>query len=145
MAPERQVRWRRPPRIRSPFLRYGLLIGTVVYLVVALAGLEVDLKRMAEGVDRGLAFIAAFTRPDFTSRWTDISAGMVESLAMTAAATVLGFLVSVPIAIGAARNLAPWPVYLVSRAVIAVSRGLQEVIVAIPVSYTHLTLPTITE
>jgi phosphonate transport system permease protein len=50
---------------------------------------------------------------------------------MTVTATVAGILVSVPIGIGAARNLAPLPIYLVCRGIIALSRALQEVIVAI--------------
>ena len=40
-------------------------------------------------------------------------------------------LISIPIGIGAARNLAPLPVYLVCRSIIAISRSLQEIIVAI--------------
>ena len=43
----------------------------------------------------------------------------------------MGILISIPIGLGAARNLAPLPVYLVCRGIIAVSRALQEIIVAI--------------
>ena len=50
---------------------------------------------------------------------------------MTLTATVAGVLISVPIGIGAARNISPTAVYLVCRAIIAVSRSLQEIIVAI--------------
>ncbi|ODT73835.1 MAG: phosphonate ABC transporter, permease protein PhnE, partial [Pelagibacterium sp. SCN 64-44] len=46
-------------------------------------------------------------------------------------ATVVGVAISVPIGIGAARNLAPRWIYLVCRSIIAVSRSLQEIIVAI--------------
>ena len=45
--------------------------------------------------------------------------------------TVVGGLFAVPIGVGAARNLAPPWVYLVCRSIIAVSRSLQEVIIAI--------------
>jgi len=44
---------------------------------------------------------------------------------------VVGVLISVPIGVGAARNLAPAWVYLICRSIIAVSRSLQEVIIAI--------------
>jgi len=64
-------------------------------------------------------------------RWHDISSGLIESLTMTVTSTVLGILISVPIGLGAARNIAPMPVYLVCRAIIAVSRSFQEVIIAI--------------
>jgi phosphonate transport system permease protein len=43
----------------------------------------------------------------------------------------VGVLISVPIGIGAARNLAPRAVYYVCRGIIAVSRALQEIIIAI--------------
>jgi phosphonate transport system permease protein len=44
---------------------------------------------------------------------------------------VLGILLSIPIGLGAARNLAPLPVYLFCRGVIAISRTFQEIIIAI--------------
>jgi phosphonate transport system permease protein len=50
---------------------------------------------------------------------------------MTLTSTVVGVLISIPIGIGAARNIAPLPVYYVCRAIIAVSRTFQEVIIAI--------------
>ena len=50
---------------------------------------------------------------------------------MTFTSTIVGIAISIPIGIGAARNLAPRPVYYVCRSIIAVSRALQEVIVAI--------------
>jgi phosphonate transport system permease protein len=56
---------------------------------------------------------------------------MQESLTMTVTSTVVGILISVPIGIGAARNLVPMPVYLVCRGIIALSRTFQEVIIAI--------------
>ena len=61
----------------------------------------------------------------------DIQQGFIESLTMTMTSTVAGVLISVPIGIGAARNISPTTVYLVCRAIIAVSRSLQEIIVAI--------------
>jgi phosphonate transport system permease protein len=57
--------------------------------------------------------------------------GMQESLTMTVTATVVGVLLSLPVGIGAARNLAPLPVYLVCRSAIALSRSFQEIIIAI--------------
>jgi phosphonate transport system permease protein len=44
---------------------------------------------------------------------------------------VVGVALSIPIGLGAARNLAPLPVYLVCRAVVALSRTFPEVILAI--------------
>jgi hypothetical protein len=91
----------------------------------------VNWARVAAGWERGLRFIAGFLQPDFTSRWTDIQRGLIESLTMTLTSTVVGVAISVPIGIGAARNLAPRWIYMICRGIIAISRALQEVIVAI--------------
>jgi phosphonate transport system permease protein len=124
-------RWRRPPLIADARLRWLLLIGVVVYLVVGVGSLDVNWTRAADGWERGLRFLGGFLEPDWSRRWGDIRDGLVESLTMTLTATVVGVLISVPIGIGAARNIAPLPIYLTCRAIIAVSRSLQEIIVAI--------------
>ena len=117
--------------MKSRAWRRGLGIAAVAYLALALSTVEVDWGRVAEGMERGWRFVQGFLAPDFTTRWRDISQGLVESLTMTLTSTVVGILLSVPIGIGAARNLAPLPLYLVCRAIIAVSRSLQEIIIAI--------------
>ncbi|MFO7922004.1 MAG: phosphonate ABC transporter, permease protein PhnE, partial [Nioella sp.] len=92
---------------------------------------DVNWSRVYEGLERGQRFAMGFLQPDFTSRWTDISRGLIESLTMTLTSTVVGVIISVPVGIGAARNLVPRSVYYVCRGIIAVSRALQEVIIAI--------------
>lgn len=124
-------RWRRPPLIADARLRWTLIIGALAYLTLAFASLEVNWNRIAEGIPRALRFIAAFLPPDFVSRWGDIYEGLLESLTMTVTSTVVGIAISVPIGIGAARNLAPAWMYLSCRALIAISRSFQEVIIAI--------------
>jgi len=123
--------WKRPPMISNPALRYGLLLGTLIYLYFAVGSYDVNWSRVYEGLDRGWKFIAAFSHPDFSTRWTDISEGLWESVIMTVTSTVAGIAISIPIALGAASNLAPKPVYLLCRGIIAVSRALHEIIVAI--------------
>lgn len=128
-APAR--RWRPPPLIANPWLRYGLALAAAAYLALALGSVEVNWARLSEGWARGLRFLSGFAAPDFSRRWDDILQGMVESLTMTVTATVAGIAISVPIGIGAARNLVPLPVYLVCRAIVALSRALHEIVVAI--------------
>lgn len=123
--------WRPPPRIQSPVLRRALWVGAAFYAVVAVLTVEVDPVRMMEGLSRAGGFFGGWLSPDFTTRWTDIRAGLVESLAMTAVATVAGVLISIPLGLGAARNLASPPVYAVARSLLAVSRAFHEIIVAI--------------
>lgn len=124
-------RWSPPPLIKSPWLRWGLLLGAIVYLVLAVQSVEVNPARIARGMERGSQILAGFVQPDFLTRRTNIINGLIESLVMTVVATALGVLISVPIGIGGARNLVPLPVYLVCRLLIALSRTFQEVIIAI--------------
>ncbi len=123
--------WRRPPFIQNPVLRWSLLLGGALYLAAALGTTEVNWVRVWEGLPRGQRFLAGFFPPDFVSRWDAISDGVMESLWMAVTSTVAGIIISVPIALGAARNIAPLPVYYFCRAVIASSRSFQEVILAI--------------
>ncbi len=125
------TRWRKPPFITNSVLRWALIIGAVAYLVLAFGSIEVNWSRVYRGLARGWQFIVGFANPDFVSRWTDISQGMFESVVMTIASTVVGIAISIPIALGAAGNIAPLPVYLICRAIIAISRALNEIIVAI--------------
>jgi phosphonate transport system permease protein len=123
--------WRRPPLIRSGLLRWLIYGGALLYVIVAVGAIDVNWARLAEGTARGARLLTGFFTPNFTSRWGDIVQGMEESLTMTVTSTVVGILISIPIGIGAALNLSPLPVYLVCRAIIAVSRTFQEVIIAI--------------
>jgi len=123
--------WQRPPFISNQLLRWGITIAFVAYLIAAYMTIEVSWSRVYEGLDRGAKFVLAFTSPDFVSRASDIWGGLLESIIMTVAASVVGILISIPIGLGAARNIAPMPVYLICRSIVAVSRALQEIIVAI--------------
>jgi len=123
--------WKKPPFIDSAAWRMALWLGAILYLVLAFGSLEINWARLVEGIERGGRFIAAFVQPDFSSRWDDILIGFSESLTMTVTSTAVGVALSIPVAIGAARNLAPAPVYYLCRSFIAVSRTLNEIIVAI--------------
>jgi len=123
-------RWRRPRRLGTA-TRLAVGAAVVGYLAWAAASLEVDLARVREGVPRAVGFLAAFAAPDFASRGGDLVRGLAESLAITVLATIVGVIAAVPLAAGAARNVAPLPVYLACRAAITLLRGFQEVLVAI--------------
>ena len=123
--------WRQPPLIKRAWLRWLLGMAAVIYLALALGSIEVNWARLWEGLPRGARFISAFFPPDFTSRWQEILEGIGESIWMTVISTVIGIAMSVPVGIGAARNIAPAPVYYCCRAFLAVSRSFQEVILAI--------------
>lgn len=124
-------RWKRPPFIKNPTLRWGLIVCTSIYLLLAFGTMEINWPRAAEGLVRGQKFLGSFFPPDFTSRWESIYEGIVESLWMTVTSTVIGIALSIPVGLGAARNLSIKPVYYFCRGVLAVSRTFPEIILAI--------------
>ena len=128
---ERARSWRPPPLIARAWLRWLLVGGSLVYLALALGSLEINWARLVTGLDRAAQFIRGFLQPDFTARWGDVVVGMKESLTMTVTSTVAGIALSIPVALGAARNLAPRWVYYGCRGFIAVARSLHEVVIAI--------------
>jgi len=123
--------WRKPPLIRNARLRWCLWVGAGIYLALALGTIEVNWGRLAEGAPRAERFISGFFPPDFVSRWDAILSGLLESVWMTVTSTVVGVALSIPVGLGAARNLAPMPVYLACRAVVALGRTFPEIILAI--------------
>jgi len=123
--------WTRPKLIANPVKRYGLYILIAVYLVLAISGVEFNWGRMATGLARGWQFVVGFLTPNFTARWDEIVTGMKESLTMTVVSTVAGIAISIPFGLGAAKNISATPIYYFCRAVIALSRSFQEVIIAI--------------
>ncbi|MEZ8380091.1 phosphonate ABC transporter, permease protein PhnE [Vibrio splendidus] len=125
------TQWTKPPLISSQWLRWSLIIIVAVYLYLATQSVHVNWARIYEGSERGWQFILAFMNPDFGGRWNNISQGLIESLTMTLTSTVAGVILSIPFGLGAAKNLAPTPVYLFCRAFISIARSLQEIIVAI--------------
>jgi phosphonate transport system permease protein len=123
--------WKKSPLIERAWLRWALGLGAVLYLALALGTTDVNWARVWEGLPRGARFLAAFFPPNFTSRWNDIMDGILESLWMTVASTVIGIVISIPVGIGAAKNIALRPVYYFCRGILALSRSFQEIILAI--------------
>ena len=121
----------RPPPFFGTRTRQRLVIGAALaYLVWSVSTLNVDANRALAGVGRALDLFARMLPPDF-SRWELLVKGMKESLQMAFAATLAGVVLSLPLGIAAARNLAPRPVYLAARGLIVVGRTFHEVVIAI--------------
>ena len=123
--------WRPLPLVRDVRWRWAINGAVLLYIVLAWLSVDVNWARVAQGMDRGLAFMASFLQPDFVSRSGEIFTGLKESLTMTLASTVIGVLLAIPVGLGAARNISPMPVYLFCRTIIALSRTFQEIIIAI--------------
>lgn len=122
--------WRRPSRLSAGAVRL-VSVAVVAYLIVAALTIDVDLARIVEGAARAADFFGGLLTPDFVTRGTEIRSGLIESLAMTIVATALGFALSVPLGLGAARNVVPRAVYSVNRAILAVFRAFHPVLIAI--------------
>ncbi|KQI68840.1 phosphonate ABC transporter permease [Loktanella sp. 3ANDIMAR09] len=122
--------WRKPPFIASPVLRWAFYIALAAYLIGTIATLPIDWERASEGLTRaGRIFSGAF--PPSFARSDLMITGFMESLKIAILATVLGLVLSVPLAFMAARNIAPKPVYFVGRGVFILARSFHPVIVAI--------------
>jgi phosphonate transport system permease protein len=104
--------------------------GACAYLVWSISDLQVDVERMLAGFPRALDMLARMFPPDL-SRGRLLLDGMVESVQMALAATLVGIVLCVPLGLAAARNLSPRPVYLAARGFIVLGRTLHEVIIAI--------------
>ena len=123
--------WRKPPFIKSSKLRWAIIIGASIYLFAAFGSMEIDVERFIKGIPRGKRFFDSFFPPNFTDHRGVVWDGILESVWMAIISTVAGIALSVPIGLGAARNLAPLWVYLFCRGVIAGSRTFPEIILAI--------------
>ncbi|MBX2802670.1 MAG: phosphonate ABC transporter, permease protein PhnE [Myxococcales bacterium] len=126
-----QRTWQPPRLIAHRGVRAVLAIAVAGYLAVVLGTLQIDVPRLLQGLTRGQQLLAGFTPPDFVTRSDAIVDGVLESLWMTVASTVVGVAVSVPVALGASSNLSPRPLYAACRALIAITRSFQEVILAV--------------
>ncbi len=123
--------WSKPPMIGDDKTRWSLYAGVVLYALWAIWSIDVDIPRLLEGVVYANEFFASALTPDFVTRWHDIWTGFAESLVMTAVSTTVGVALSIPIGLGAASNLATRPVYLLCRAILAISRAFHALILAI--------------
>jgi phosphonate transport system permease protein len=122
--------WRPPSFFGTRGRQRLVLAGALAYLAVSVGTLNIDPQRALAGVGRAIDLFGRMIPPDF-SRTGLLFRGMVESLQMAFAATLAGVVLSVPLGIAAARNLAPRPVYLAARGLIVVGRTFHEVIIAI--------------
>lgn len=105
-------------------------MGFGVFLLWNALSLEVDPARVARGLSRARIVFGRAVPPDFT-RWELLVEGVVESLQMATLSTAIGVLIGIPIAVMAARNFAPLPIYAVGRGTISLGRTFHEIIVAI--------------
>lgn len=130
MADPRTV-WKKQPKIKNAFLRYGLWIVVIAYILVAGSAIDIDAARIAKGLSRMGKLFSGFFHPDFMARGKYIAIGIFESLTMTVISSLLSTFLAIPLALGASRNLVPRWVYLICRAILMVIRSLHAVVMGI--------------
>ncbi|MBI2161259.1 MAG: phosphonate ABC transporter, permease protein PhnE [Candidatus Rokubacteria bacterium] len=107
-----------------------LWLALLGFLLWNALSLHVDPARVARGLARAGIVFGRAVPPNF-ERWELLVEGVVESLQMATLSTVFGVLLGIPVAVTAARNFAPLPVYTAGRGIISVARTFHEIIVAI--------------
>lgn len=101
MAASYPSRWRAPSIFGSPGRRLAFWALVCAYLVWSLSTLNVDTARMLAGLPRAWTILSRMVPPDF-GRWELLLTGMVESVQIAIAATIIGAVLSIPIGIAAA-------------------------------------------
>jgi phosphonate ABC transporter permease subunit PhnE len=94
--------------------------------------LEITWARFLTGLEQGSRFLSRMFPPNTAAdKLALLYNGMSESLQIAIIATAVGVLLSLPLGLAAARNLAPAPLAWVSRGLIVAFRTFHPVIVAI--------------
>ncbi|MGE2835297.1 phosphonate ABC transporter, permease protein PhnE [Mycobacterium sp. SMC-4] len=129
-APSGRVGGQPPPRMRRPSLLTLVIILVVGGLLAHgwTQGAAVRPDSLATGVFRLGDFLSSAVPPD-TDRLGPILKALLVTVEMALLGTAIGVLLSVPLAVLAARNTTPhWSLYGLSRGVITVSRTIPDLV-----------------
>ncbi|NRA22415.1 MAG: phosphonate ABC transporter, permease protein PhnE [Oceanospirillaceae bacterium] len=115
------------PQSKWRIASWILLVGYLVYSVNAMG---LSWQRFTDGLGHAGTLLDRMFPPNF-SRWELLLGGLVESLQIAVIASVVGILLSLFIALLAARNFMPIWISVPARAFIALCRSFHPVIIAI--------------
>jgi phosphonate transport system permease protein len=122
--------WRPPSPWRRRWVGPVVWTGAVAFLAWNVVSLHLDAARVARGLSRFGAVVARAFPPDF-DRLGLLVSGVWESVEMATLSTLFGVVLGIPVAVLAARNVVPLPVYAGGRGTITLARTFHELIVAI--------------
>ena len=112
-------------------VRIGLL-ALAAYVVYASTVLDITYDRFVAGFGHGSRFLSRMFPPNTApDKLALLLNGMIESLQIAIIASVVGVILSLPLGLASARNLAPLPLAWAARGLIALLRSFHPVIVAI--------------
>ncbi len=124
--------WARPSVFYNKYVKWIVYGGIILFVLWSAWEIRVTWGRFIGGLESARVLFPTMFPPDFSEAargriWT----GMIESIAMAFVATVIGVIISIPIAFMAAENIAPRPIYYVGRSLVSISRALHELVLAI--------------
>ena len=112
-------------------VRIGLL-ALAAYVVYASTVLDITYDRFVAGFGHGSRFLSRMLPPNTApDKLALLLNGMIESLQIAIIASVVGVILSLPLGLASARNLAPLPLAWAARGLVALLRSFHPVIVAI--------------
>jgi phosphonate transport system permease protein len=126
--------WQRPTAFSSHRVKWVVYGAVTLFVGWSLASLlsGVTLGRVLVGIENGGLLLESMAPPNTSSENVDrVTSYMCETIAMAFVATFTGVLISIPIAFGAAENIAPRPLYYLNRGIISITRSIDELIIAI--------------
>lgn len=121
-----------PPRFQAPSaLTWVLVVGFAAFFIQGFIASEISLDRLVRGASNLVRFIGQAVPPDF-SRAAGIADAMLETLNIAIVGVTFGCILSIPLALLAARNTTPNTLtQLVARLVISISRTIPDLIWAL--------------
>lgn len=121
----------RPHRaFRSSPAQQAALLAVLAYAIYAIVQMEISPARLAGGLQQGARFLGRMWPPEL-GKMDELWQGIAETLQIAVLATAGGVLLSLPVGLLAARNMAPRAVCIAARGLIAACRALHPVISAI--------------
>lgn len=125
-------KWERPTVFYNKKVKYLIYILIVSFFLFSFYSMRIPLDRLILGFGATIELLNNMWPPATSEReLTLIWNGTIETLGMTAVATVAGVAISLPVGFMSAENIAPKPVYLFGRGLISVSRAFHELVLAI--------------
>lgn len=123
---------RRPPAFPANWTTRLAWIGLALYSAYAISTLDLSWDRFVRGLENAGHFLSRMFPPNTApDKLSLISDGMIETVQIAVLATFFGTLLSLPLGLAAARNLAPQWLAWTARGLIAVCRSFHPVIVSI--------------
>ncbi|MFD1640838.1 phosphonate ABC transporter, permease protein PhnE [Halohasta litorea] len=124
--------WERPTAFYSKNVKYGIYALILLFFAYSFWNLRMSPARFIQGLGAGVELISSMLPPAYTPTQRELLIqGIIESIVMAIVATVIGIIISIPVAVMASDNLVPGPIYYIGRSIVATTRSLHELIVAI--------------